>query len=70
LRTSLYSMRWTGTRLNDMPRRWRPERRHRRLLPRRPSYADVANAAVFAASDWAPTMTATEINLTGGAVVD
>ncbi len=40
------------------------------LLPRRPSYADVANAAVFAASDWAVTMTATEINLTGGAVVD
>jgi NAD(P)-dependent dehydrogenase (short-subunit alcohol dehydrogenase family) len=40
------------------------------LLPRRPSYADVANAAVFAASDWAATMTATEINLTAGAVVD
>jgi hypothetical protein len=31
---------------------------------------DVANAAVFAASDWAATMTATEINLTGGAVID
>ncbi len=40
------------------------------LLPRRPSYEAVANAAVFAASDWAATMTATEINLTGGAVVD
>ena len=40
------------------------------LLGRRPSYADVANAAVFAASDWAVTMTATEINLTGGAVID
>lgn len=40
------------------------------LLGRRPSYQDVANAAVFAASDWAATMTATEINLTGGAVVD
>lgn len=40
------------------------------LLPRRPSYSDVANAAVFAASDWAATMTATEINLTAGAVVD
>jgi 3-oxoacyl-[acyl-carrier protein] reductase len=40
------------------------------LLPRRPSQADVANAAVFAASDWAATMTATEINLTGGLVVD
>lgn len=40
------------------------------LLPRRPSYDDVANAAVFAASDWAATMTATEINLTAGLVVD
>jgi NAD(P)-dependent dehydrogenase (short-subunit alcohol dehydrogenase family) len=40
------------------------------LLGRRPSYQDVANAAVFAASDWAATMTATEINLTGGTVVD
>jgi 3-oxoacyl-[acyl-carrier protein] reductase len=40
------------------------------LLARRPSYAEVANAAVFAASDWASTMTATEVNLTGGAVID
>jgi 3-oxoacyl-[acyl-carrier protein] reductase len=40
------------------------------VLGRRPSYDQVANAAVFAASDWAATMTATEINLTGGAVVD
>jgi 3-oxoacyl-[acyl-carrier protein] reductase len=40
------------------------------LLGQRPSYQDVANAAVFAASDWAATMTATEINLTGGAVID
>ena len=40
------------------------------LLGRLPSYTDVANAAVFAASDWAVTMTATEINLTGGAVID
>lgn len=40
------------------------------LLPRRPSYDEVANAAVFAASDWAATVTATEINLTGGRVVD
>jgi 3-oxoacyl-[acyl-carrier protein] reductase len=40
------------------------------LLGRRPSYQDVANAALFAASDWAATMTATEINLTGGAVID
>ena len=42
----------------------------RLLLPRRPSYADAANAAVVAASDWSSTMTATEINLPGGAVVD
>ena len=35
-----------------------------------PSYADVANVAVFAASDWARTITASEINFTGGAVVD
>jgi 3-oxoacyl-[acyl-carrier protein] reductase len=41
------------------------------LLPaRRPSYDDVANIAVFAASDWARTMTATELNFTGGTVID
>jgi 3-oxoacyl-[acyl-carrier protein] reductase len=40
------------------------------LLGRRPAYADVANAAAFLASDWARTMTATEVNITGGAVVD
>jgi 3-oxoacyl-[acyl-carrier protein] reductase len=40
------------------------------LLGRRPSYQEVANAAVFAASDWAATMTAAEINLTGGSVID
>jgi len=40
------------------------------LIGRRPSYREVANAAVFAASDWAATMTAAEINLTGGAVID
>lgn len=39
-------------------------------LARRPSYDDVANIAVFAASDWARTMTATELNLTGGGVID
>ena len=42
----------------------------RLLLPRRPSYDQVGTAAVFAASDWAATMTATEINLTAGAVID
>jgi NAD(P)-dependent dehydrogenase (short-subunit alcohol dehydrogenase family) len=40
------------------------------LLGRRPSYDDVANVAAFAASDWARTMTATEINFTAGAVID
>jgi 3-oxoacyl-[acyl-carrier protein] reductase len=41
------------------------------LLPRhRPSYDEVANVATFAASDWARTMTASEINVTGGAVID
>jgi 3-oxoacyl-[acyl-carrier protein] reductase len=40
------------------------------LLNRRPTYDDVANVAVFLASDWAATMTATEVNITGGAVVD
>jgi 3-oxoacyl-[acyl-carrier protein] reductase len=40
------------------------------LLGRRPSYDDVGNVAAFAASDRASTMTATELNLTGGAVID
>jgi 3-oxoacyl-[acyl-carrier protein] reductase len=40
------------------------------LLGRRPTYEDVANIAVFASSDWAATMTATELNFTAGAVVD
>jgi NAD(P)-dependent dehydrogenase (short-subunit alcohol dehydrogenase family) len=40
------------------------------LLKRRPTYDDVANVAVFLASDWAATMTATEVNITGGSVVD
>lgn len=35
-----------------------------------PSYDEVGNAAAFISSDWAATMTASEINLTGGAVVD
>jgi 3-oxoacyl-[acyl-carrier protein] reductase len=40
------------------------------LLHRRPRLEDVAHAAAFLASDRAATMTATEVNLTGGAVVD
>jgi 3-oxoacyl-[acyl-carrier protein] reductase len=41
------------------------------LIPRhRPSLEEVAGIATFLASDSARTMTAAEINLTGGAVVD
>ena len=40
------------------------------LLKRPPTYDDVANTAVFLASDCARTMTATEVNITGGSVVD
>jgi NAD(P)-dependent dehydrogenase (short-subunit alcohol dehydrogenase family) len=40
------------------------------LLRHQPSYEEVANIAVFAASDWARTITAAEINFTGGAVID
>ena len=41
------------------------------LLPdHQPSYDDVGSIAAFAASDWARTITASEINLTGGAVID
>lgn len=40
------------------------------MLNRRPTLDDVGNVAVFAASEWARTMTATEVNITGGAVVD
>ena len=37
---------------------------------RRPTLDQVANVAVFLASGWASTMTATEVNITAGAVVD
>jgi 3-oxoacyl-[acyl-carrier protein] reductase len=41
------------------------------LLPRhQPNYEEVANIATFAASGWARSVTASEINMTGGAVVD
>jgi len=40
------------------------------LLGRPGTLADVANAAVFAASDWARTMTATKLNITAGSEVD
>src|SRR4029453_12902112 len=39
------------------------------LLNHQPSYDEVANVAIFAASDWARTITASEINVTGGAVI-
>jgi enoyl-[acyl-carrier-protein] reductase (NADH) len=42
----------------------------RTLLKRAATLADVGNVAVFAASDWARTMTATALNITGGAQVD
>ncbi len=40
------------------------------MLGRPATLADVGNAAVFAASDWARTMTATALNITCGATVD
>lgn len=40
------------------------------LVRHLPSYDEVANIAAFAASDWARTITASEVNFTGGAVVD
>ncbi|MFL6044270.1 MAG: SDR family NAD(P)-dependent oxidoreductase [Propionibacteriaceae bacterium] len=40
------------------------------LRNHQPSYDEVANIATFAASDWARTITASEINITGGAVID
>jgi 3-oxoacyl-[acyl-carrier protein] reductase len=41
----------------------------RTLLGRAATLADVGNAAVFAASDWARTMTATSLNITCGTEV-
>jgi 3-oxoacyl-[acyl-carrier protein] reductase len=40
------------------------------LLGRAATLADVGNAAVFAASDWARSMTATKLNITCGTFVD
>jgi NAD(P)-dependent dehydrogenase (short-subunit alcohol dehydrogenase family) len=40
------------------------------MLGRRPTLDEVANVAVFLASNWASTMTATEVNMTAGAVID
>jgi len=40
------------------------------MLGRVPTLDDVGNAAALLSSDWARTMTATEVNLTAGRVVD
>jgi NAD(P)-dependent dehydrogenase (short-subunit alcohol dehydrogenase family) len=40
------------------------------LLQRLPTLSDVAETAAFLASDRAGAMTATVVNLTGGALVD
>ena len=40
------------------------------LLGRAATLADVGRAAVFAASDWAASMTATKLNITAGTFVD
>jgi 3-oxoacyl-[acyl-carrier protein] reductase len=40
------------------------------MLKRAATLEDVGNVAVFAASDWARTMTATALNITCGSVVD
>jgi enoyl-[acyl-carrier-protein] reductase (NADH) len=40
------------------------------ILKRAATLEEVGNAAVFAASDWARTMTATALNITCGSVVD
>ena len=57
-----------------VPRRMRSDTsgqgRRPTILGRRPSLDDVGNAAAFLSSDWARTMTATEVNLTAGSVVD
>jgi NAD(P)-dependent dehydrogenase (short-subunit alcohol dehydrogenase family) len=40
------------------------------LLGRTATFADVANAAAFAASDRAASITCSELNITCGAIVD
>jgi 3-oxoacyl-[acyl-carrier protein] reductase len=42
----------------------------RTMTGRAATLEDVGNAAVFAASDWSATMTATKLNITAGAYVD
>jgi hypothetical protein len=40
------------------------------MLGRRPTWTRSPNVAVFLAFDWAGSMTATEVTITAGAVVD
>jgi 3-oxoacyl-[acyl-carrier protein] reductase len=40
------------------------------MLGKAATLEDVGNAAVFAASDWARTLTATKLNMTGGTIPD
>jgi 3-oxoacyl-[acyl-carrier protein] reductase len=42
----------------------------RSMLGRAATLADVGNVAVFAASDWSASLTATKLNMTGGTVAD
>jgi 3-oxoacyl-[acyl-carrier protein] reductase len=56
--------------LEDLPQPQTPPGPQGLLPCHQPTYDEVANIAVFLASDAARTMTATEINLTGGAVID
>ena len=42
----------------------------RTMMGRPATLADVGNVAVFAASEWARTLTATHLNMTCGTVVD
>jgi NAD(P)-dependent dehydrogenase (short-subunit alcohol dehydrogenase family) len=57
-------------RLDDVPQPQTPPGTQGLLPDHQPTYEEVANVAAFLASDAARTMTATEINLTGGAVID
>jgi len=59
-----------SARLDDVPEPQTPPGTQGLLPAHQPTYDEVANIAAFLASDAARTMTATEINLTGGVVVD
>ena len=44
--------------------------KQRTLLKRTATLADVGNVAAFVASDWARTLTSTDVNISCGAIVD